>query len=453
MLGALGCSSSASTISIDITAGQETTAFTEAPAVATFNITATDVSTSETLTASSTDGGSFDLGDATSTDPYIVDVAGLAADGTEVVGGRTLATVLDGIDGASLPVFAERVDAWARPPNGLDDTHVNGVAAIAAERFLMLAGGSAALDGDGASIDPSNPDFYDVAGLGDSSATSGLPITPATIVGLGTVALLIDDASAVWLSFEDGSTGYATAPTGLAFGDVAGGREVDTPSGVVYVVGATRAGAPTTSVLSIATDGTLAAATLAFPRAGAAAAYVQGIGLVVAGGSANGPGVEVLADGATSFVTRAYAPDATTGAAIAQTSFGAVLVGGVDASGAGAAMRQVDPTCASSTCATTTLPEAFALPFAFASAQAFSIDGNRVLVAGAAADPHAGTQPLASRSVLVDFGAMDAPTEIVLREPRRGATFNAAPNATLAVLGGVHEDGTPALDIELLFPK
>ena len=55
MLGALGCSSSASTISIDITAGQETTAFTEAPAVATFNITATDVSTTETLHVASSD--------------------------------------------------------------------------------------------------------------------------------------------------------------------------------------------------------------------------------------------------------------------------------------------------------------------------------------------------------------------------------------------------------------
>jgi hypothetical protein len=28
-----------------------------------------------------------------------------------------------------------------------------------------------------------------------------------------------------------------------------------------------------------------------------------------------------------------------------------------------------------------------------------------------------------------------------------------APNGTLAVLGGVHEDGTPALTIETFFPE
>ncbi|MEZ4298214.1 MAG: hypothetical protein R3B70_24895, partial [Polyangiaceae bacterium] len=44
-------------------------------------------------------------------------------------------------------------------------------------------------------------------------------------------------------------------------------------------------------------------------------------------------------------------------------------------------------------------------------------------------------------------------TEMPLREPRRFATSFAAPNGTLALAGGVHPDGTPALTVEMFFPE
>jgi hypothetical protein len=46
-----------------------------------------------------------------------------------------------------------------------------------------------------------------------------------------------------------------------------------------------------------------------------------------------------------------------------------------------------------------------------------------------------------------------AVTEMPLREPRRGATAVPAPNGTLALMGGVHLDGTPALSVEMFFPE
>ena len=95
-----------------------------------------------------------------------------------------------------------------------------------------------------------------------------------------------------------------------------GGRSIVASDGSVYVVGATRGDPPTAAVVHVAADGVLTSATLSAARRGAAAAWVEGRGLVVVAGNASAAGVELLADGAKAFVPLAFTADATVGAAV-----------------------------------------------------------------------------------------------------------------------------------------
>ncbi len=418
---------------------------TAAPPVTDVTITATPLdTTSSTLTAKAKPGGSFDLGNVDSTEPYTFDVTGATAAGEIVVQGRSLAIAPDDIDGSAYPIFCQRVDAWARPPDGLVSTHVGGMAAIGSEQFLFLAGGSKVENANGAAAETNQADFYDFATLAGGTGKAPLPFSPKTVVGLGDSALLIDDTEAGLQSFDDGGFTKMTLPSGLdSFGDVAGGRPLVAPDGRTFVLGATRAATATAAVLAIGTDDSLAAFALSHPRAGAAAAWVDGVGLVVAAGSAEAPGVELLPDGDSEFVTRPFPSDRTTGAAIGANSSGVFLVGGV-VEGANAATRRIDPGCTSG-CNATEVPE-LALPVALVDTQVFQLAGERLLVVGNEADGgHA-------RTFELDVGKKVV-TEIKLREPRTGASFTAAPNGTLAVLGGLHDDGTPAISVETLFPR
>ena len=66
---------------------------------------------------------------------------------------------------------------------------------------------------------------------------------------------------------------------------------------------ATRTTSPSSRVLTIDANGSLAFYSLTTARMGAGAAYVAGRGLVVFGGDANAPALEVLAPGATTAIT------------------------------------------------------------------------------------------------------------------------------------------------------
>ncbi|KYG04401.1 hypothetical protein BE21_46935, partial [Sorangium cellulosum] len=83
----------------------------------------------------------------------------------------------------------------------------------------------------------------------------------------------------------------------------------------------------------------------------------------------------------------------------------------------------------------------------FCTATRTSASGGRLLAVGA----EAGEGGL-TRSFVVDLAAAQV-EELPLREPRRGATVVPAPNGTLALLGGVHAEGTPALTVEAFFPE
>jgi hypothetical protein len=432
----VACSGDPTRVHVEITRGQEADTFSMEPSVVEVDIDVTSLDGTVQLHASAAPGGSFDLGDVPADQLLTFEVTGKRQDGAAVVRGRSLSGISLGGEGTTVPVFVQRPNRWARPLGGLLETHVAAPAGVLDEQYVYLAGGAVPEAGD-----PAQGAFFDLLTLGGKRGGT-FPRLPETIVSQGRRALLIDAAGATVIG--DQSAIPVSPPGGLAFADVAGGRPVVAGDGRVFVVGATRREKPTRAVLIVAADGSLRAASLAEARAGAAALWAEGVGLVVAGGSAAGAGVEVLPDGTTSSVARGYPADPVVGAgAVIDPRGGIALVGGADG-GTAAPTRRLDPACAS-LCSVEVVQNA-GLPAAIGGVAAFALGAGRVVAVG----DELGDKGM-TRSFLVDLGG--AVTEIALREPRRGASVIPAPNGTLALLGGVHEDGSPALSVELFFPE
>ncbi len=220
---------------------------------------------------------------------------------------------------------------------------------------------------------------------------------------------------------------------------------VAAPDGRVFVVGGTRADKATDAVLEIASDQTATVRRLVFPRAGAAAAWLPDVGLVVMGGSPDKAGVEVLPADGTAFAVRDFPPDATIGAAASANTLGTVLLAGGKVGDLGAKTRTLDPRCTSD-CSVKELD--LATPAAvLGRASMFALAKGRAVLVGEEADAAGQT-----RTFVIDYLEAGV-TEMPLREPRRGATAVPAPNGTLAVMGGVHPDGSAALSVEMYFPE
>jgi hypothetical protein len=218
-------------------------------------------------------------------------------------------------------------------------------------------------------------------------------------------------------------------------------------NGVQFIVGATRTtGAPTSAILEIDPNNTsnsnytLAGGptwvNLSAPRLGAAAAWVAGRGLVVAGGSATAPGVEivgVVSDGGNGnplTVTPtgsplAYPPDDTMSAgATALSSATVLLAGGLSATANDATPRTINLACAS---ACSLSPWATSLPILMESAQAFTMSATEAFVVGSelfSGVTHAYTVTSA------------AVTEIPTKVPHANATAVWSPVGSIAIVGG-----------------
>ena len=439
---ALCACSKATELTIDITAGQETDAFSADPAVTRVDVEVTSLDGEVNLKASAEPGGTFDLGNVPIDAQISVEVTGFDASGNAVMRGRSLAGLpLDGITGG-VRVFAQRTGAFARPPGALPVTHVGGVASTLGERYVVVAGGMKASGDDHEDTDPANLDAYDVFTLGGASANT-LPRRPESLVSLLDLLLAIDAGGATWVDYLASSTYDATLPDGLAsFGELAGGASVASSDGRVFVVGGTRRTAPSSAVLQVASDGTLTAYKLGTARMGAAAVWIEGVGLVVAGGSAEGAGVEVLPPAGTSFASRGFPADPVEGAgAVTDGGNGLALIGGTLA-GAAAPTRLLQPGCVTS-CTVDEVPTA-TLPAAITSIATYLLTGTRILVVGQQAPT-----PGLTRAFVVDLiGGAD---EIPLKEPRIGAVPVPTPLGNLAILGGEHPDGSPATSIEMLW--
>ncbi len=444
LAAAAGCSSEDRTLTVEITVGHETDALRRTPAVTRVEVTATD-GVGAVARASAAPGGTFDLGDRTSEDIVSIEATGFDGAGVAIVRGRSLSGIgLGGVASDVLPVFVQRKGEWARPSGAIDHAHVAGVAGAIGERYVLLTGGIQALPAS-ASVGLRSVAAYDLLGLAGATMAP-FPRAARSLVALASSVVVIDDQGATRVDLTAGSTEDLAVPTGLgAFAEVAGGVTLPGLDGSQYVVGATRAGAPTRAVLRVGADGTQTGLLLGTARAGAAASYLADVGLVVAGGSATGPGVEILSTGGTAFAATAFPADPTTGAAIGPASKGSFAVVGGTIGGKPAPTRTFALDCGA-TCAGAGV-DAASIPFATARTAAFSLGGLRIVVVADEA-----TVGGTTRAFLVDLGARTQ-VELPLREPRAGATAVPAPNGTLALLGGVHPDGTPALTVEVLFPE
>ncbi len=438
-----GCSGG-KVLTLDLVTGQEADAMTLAPAVVEVGVSLLSPEGELVAAALSAPGGSFDLGDEVPTDiPLRVEVEGRSVTGAVVLRGRSIDVVLGNLEG-TLPVFCQRLGSWARPEGQLARAHVGSPAGVLVERYLLSTGGESAAGTEGPA-DEQESDAFDL--LSWSGAVGDrLPVAARSLVARGEQMILVGDDAAWAVDFLTGERTELSLPLGLpSFGDVAGGLVVDLPDGRSFVVGATRPAGPSRYVLEIGADGALAARTTTIEREGAAAVYVDGRGLFVAGGSAEEPGAELLPVGGTVFAPLAFDADPTVGAAAVALDGGTVvLVGGAAPLGMPASARRFDLLCGSG-CVPTSLPSAD-LPVALTGSRAFRTPSGRVLALGA--EPTG-----AQRSFLVALTGDGAASELALRTPRRGATAVAAPNGTLALLGGVTLDGDPALDVELFFPE
>lgn len=428
-----------------ITAGQEADAFTADPKVTSVQITVTSPDGSTLAQTSAAPGEAFDLGVIADDQQIGVEVQGTDATGAVVLAGRSLSgLLLSGLRG-NPGVFVQRTGQWARPSGATAQAHVGGVAAAIGDRQILVTGGARASN-DPATADPTYVDGFDFLTLG-AVAGSSFSRVPATLASFGEVLVLLDAAGATWLDYSAQATTVLTAPSGFDFATVAGGASVPTgrDDGRIYVVGATRASALTDGVLAIDADGTLTAYKLDQARRGAAALWISGVGLVVAGGSASGSGVEVLSDTGSDFATGCD-PDPVEGAAaVVNGSSGMKLFGGT-LGGAPAPTRSLSPGSLSS-CALVE-KSAETLPVATRGAAAYSLGGDQVLVVAQAASDGE------TLAYLVNGPGGDAVQALPLKERRRGAVPVATPIAGLALLGGERvSDGKPATSVELYLTR
>jgi len=361
------------------------------------------------------------------------EATGFTSDGDAVVFGSSVPGYVYGFAGAYVPMFVARKGGFATAPSALLFPHTRPLTVIGPKAYVLIAGGA------DAAFDVYSSATWVVVKVGPP-----LPQTVKTIAVSGTTMLMINDDAATWLDLGTFGTAAAPEPTSITWANIVGGGTLVASDGTIYIVGATRTeGEPTNQVLQIDTAGKLHAFLLNTPRLGAAAALVKDA-LLVAGGSADGAGAELLAVGATRFTELALPADETIGAGLVElTSASALLAGGHDANGSAMPTRTIDLGCTKK-CSATEVPEA---GLSIARTSAFKLADNVALVVGETDDEQ-------THAYLFDGSGDDAVlTEKALRTPRSQASAVQLPNGQVAILGGTDlATGSAALTLDVFFP-
>ena len=414
---ALFACSDTPTGTITITLGEETDAMSRGPAPTTLVVELLDLdgkATELARTALPTD--ELSLGERPRTDVGGLRLKALDAAGKTLLKGESLYLQFGALEDANSPleVFLQRTGELARMPRGPGSLDAP-LLGVTVARYVVAASGTSLM-------------LYDLLLL---KPITGLPafVRPArSMVTFGTAAIVIDEQGASTVDLSSGAASDLVAPEGGAFAEVSGGSTVVLPDGSAYVVGGTRlgGGGPSSRVLMITKEGAVAFATLATPREGACATWVEGRGLVVVGGSATGPGAEVIAPGAVQGAALAYPPDAVTRCGASTLDASHVLVAGgagsaVDVAGA-APPRVLDLACAAM-CTPLVWPGTLPL----VRAESFTLAPDAALLAG---DDATG----ATRAFRASATAL---LEVAVKSPRRNARLIALPiKGTAALVGG-----------------
>jgi hypothetical protein len=362
-------------------------------------------------------------------------VSGLDQSGVAKTRGRSLPINRAGFAGIQLPLFVSRANELGRPPGNLPNAHPDHPPLqIAGGRYLYAFG---ATDGERARADIY--DFGSWQSLAEGSVTCPSPpcVVQSLAIVAGTLALAVGDDWALALDLAEATVADAPELEGLAsYGEVAGGATIHTDDAAAYLVGGTRSSEPTASVIHITPEGLLDFVLLAAPRAGAAATWIPGRGLlIVGGGDATTAGAELLAEGSTAFVALPFPPDPTRGGAVVSFDGStAYRLGGRLEDGSFAESVSLALGCGAG-CA----PVAVGSPVELGNAKAFPLANERAFVVGEDADGH-------TRALI---WSAEGSTPVPLREPRKAASAILAPTGHVAIAGGARPDGAPALSVEL----
>jgi hypothetical protein len=346
--------------------------------------------------------GTIDLGTIDESSVGMIEVTGSSASGEHLVFGSSIALPFGAFAGLTVPIFVQRVGAFSRLPMPLSDERPSPLLGILGGRYLVVAGG-----GDPSFATASQ--IYDLLALGPLTSPPTLPVAPQSMALAGTTAYLATAAGVTAFDFADSGAGPFALPAGNA-ADIAGGATVSALDGTQYIVGPTRTvGAPTAAILRIDTAGNASWITLASPRWGAAAVWVQNVGLVVIGGSASAPGAEVVdASATTSAPMQQFAADPaiSVGAATLDGARYILLAGGSMPDLSDPGVRVLDLECdAGNGCAAASWG---ALPVPLVHAQAFGLPDKD---AGAVVGSELGT----GRThvfVVTSTGATEIPTKV-----------------------------------------
>ncbi len=367
-------------------------------------------------------------------------VEGLDANGIVQVRGYSTLYTPDANLGLPVRVFAGRVRHFNRPTSGFFESQGQSPpTAVLGTRWLVSAGARYTTD------TAARLDTYDLVGM-----TAAAPILiPCPSVGCKTRSLvtlpngfvaLIGDDWGVWADFACGTdcTGTLAMPDDLeAFSDVAGGRTVLGAGGTRTIVGATRLDEPTQTILHFDPDGWVVARLHDTPRSRAAAAWTNGRGLLIAGGSAEGSGAELWDGESQSFESLPYPSDPTQGADLVPLDARYVLrVGGrvSETEFAPSVVYDLD-------CVADCVPIPVDAPVELANVTAYHQEGT-ILAIGTNADGWTEGRLITS----------DAIETIELREQRAGASVLKTTRGEIVVAGGELTDGAPALTLEFYQP-
>jgi hypothetical protein len=443
--GATGCSSSDSG-TLKLVTGEEDASATFAGVtnVAVNWVDSNNVSHS--LAQTTWPASSINLGTIDESTTGMIEVLGTGDAGQNLVFGSVIPLQFGAFDGVTVPVFVQRVGDFARLPDaGAADIRTMPLLGVLGGRYVVIAGGA----------DPSlamTTQLYDLLTLQAFPSPPTFPVAPESMslpgAGTGTVAYLITDAGASAYDLSDSDSGTLALPLGPEMqtaADLAGGATIATPDGTQYIVGGTRTTHDATAaILRIDTQGTPAWIALNTPRLGAAATWVEGLGLVVAGGSATGFGAELV--GECQNVLNPNCPDTVAnigypadpsigaGAAALYTSPSAtvVLAGGANPDLSDPGVRVLEPRCAPEVTDAGSVPNPACVPTVWApistpigSAQAFGMPDQASAVV-------VGSEPLGGQTHVFLLTSAQA-TELPTRVPHTNARALASP---IGIAGG-----------------
>jgi hypothetical protein len=365
-------------------------------------------------------------------------VSGLDAGDVARVRGRSLPVNPAGFAGIELPLFVSRASELARPPGNLQNPQTDSPPLeLVMGRYLFAFGGT---DADRARVDAYDFGSWQPFGYQSMSCPTPPCRVESFAVVDGSLGLALGGDWGLEVDFLDLANPIATdapLPEGLgSYGDVVGGATIHAEDGSAYLIGGTRSGTPTAAVVRIHPDGKLEYSQLAAPRAGAAATWVTGRGLVVVGGGDDvAAGAELLAKDASSFVPLPFPADQTTGATIVSIDGSSVVrLGGRNAAG-----MPAESVALNLGCGTACAPEPAGAALDLVSARGFLLPSDRVLVVGTSSN---------GETLAFSWSEAEA-ISVALREPRKGASATAVPTGHVAIVGGAHLDGSPALSVEL----